>query len=251
MSNFVDYTDLDNIDNNSISLESENQIKTKYIRDDKPIIFDDVTMEYYRVLRQRKMDPILLIEVDEDISFKFYDQWNPYTGQRLEKDPYGPLHFHPDSLIKYFDENKLNGLWVNETVQGEIVYEGYYDTSLGAGEDIYIAGRGYHPEKYVFRLPISNCYWLPDNQSSSLVTMGPRLTDEEVKEIDNLAKKCENNYYNLYKKKRPSLELMKRLYDTAISRTPEIKNESSMSQEQRAEAYIKENIRAVNLLKTL
>ena len=53
--------------------------------------------------------------------------------------------------------------------------------------------------------------------------MGPKLTKEELEQIDTIAEKIyKNNYRDQYGKKRPSLVLMKALYDQAISKEPDL-----------------------------
>jgi hypothetical protein len=50
---------------------------------------------------------------------------------------------------------------------------------VGSGENINIIGRGECPEKYLFRLPIIDCY-LEKDYNKSIITMGPKLTIEEI-----------------------------------------------------------------------
>lgn len=227
------------------------EIDSLYERDGKKIMFDEKTMLYYKTMRFRKMDPIILADVDDDKCFKFYHQWNPYTGERLGIDPYGPLCFHPDSLVKYFYENRLNNLWVNEFNQNGIQYEGYYEDAVGAGFDIYIQSRGFNPEKYLFRLPIIDCYWIPGMENEAVITMGPVLTDDEIKEIDKLAKKHGSYYLTQYRAPRPSLFAIKQLYDTAVSKKPPIIITSEMPPQQLNELYAKGNRNAVDKLRTI
>ena len=232
------------------------KINSLYKRDDKPILFDDKTMNYYKIMRYRKMDPIILQDIDYDNCFKFYDEWNPYTGERLGKDPYGPLCFHPDSLIKYYYENRLNNLWVNDIEQDGDYYQGYYAEAVGAGFDIYIQSRGYNPEKYLFRLPIIDCYCTPDIDNQTVITMGPILTDNEVAQIDEIAKYYGHNYLDQYGKPRPSLFTMKKLYDTAISIKPPLLFSPSniindIMPQQLKEIYAKTNRIAVDKLKLM
>jgi hypothetical protein len=53
--------------------------------------------------------------------------------------------------------------------------------------------------------------------------MGPKLTMSELEEIDKLANEhYKNNYSKTYGKTRPSLVLMKKLYDEAINTNPDI-----------------------------
>jgi hypothetical protein len=71
-------------------------------------------------------------------------------------------------------------------------------------------------------LPIIDCY-LPKNCDLSLITMGPKLTLENLAEIDRLNEKYYKNYYLLkYKSSLPSLLKMKEIYDQVISQTPNL-----------------------------
>jgi hypothetical protein len=244
---YIDFSDFDDG-----STSSPQEVDSLYERDGKKISFDDKTMLYYKAMRFRKMDPIFQIDLDEDKCFKFYYQWNPYTGERLGADPYGPMCFHPDSLIKYFYENRLNNLWVEQVEQNGDNYEGYYDVAVGAGEDIYIQSRGYNPERYLFRLPIIDCYWIPCMKNEAIVTMGPVLTDDEVKQIDEIAKKYGSYYSSQFGTPRPSLYLMKQLYDKAISKKPQITNIiNSLTAQQLSELYAKVNREAVDRLRSI
>lgn len=237
---FDDFSDPDKIKQNT----------SKYYRNGENISFDHTTMEYYMSLRKMRMDPIGLCEYDENIPmFEFHYQWNPLTGERLEKDPYGPLCFHPHNLIKYFHKNRLNGLWVNEVDSSEGYYEGYYDLLVGTGEDIYIQSRGYNPDRYLFRLPIIDCYWTPD-MCKTAVTLGPKLTLEEVKQIDALAEKCGKYAFSA---KRPSLTEMKHLYDMALSERPQLDgiDTTQMSKDELIQEFNAANRRAVDALRKI
>ncbi|AYV80847.1 MAG: hypothetical protein Harvfovirus8_8 [Harvfovirus sp.] len=248
-SNIDDYVDFSDAVADAPEIKKKEGCDTLYGRDGGLIKYDDKTIHYYKTLRERKMDPILLSEIDDKISFKFFEEWNPYTGERLLKDPYGPLYFHPDTLIRYFYVNRLNDLWVPESEQDGIFYEGMYDVAVGAGFDIYIQSRGYNPEKYLFRLPI-DCYWLRCIDGSN-VTMGPILTDQEIKQIDELAKKCGHSYYYQYKAERPNLYEIKKFYDRAINKKPAIITTAGMTPMQISEAYMKANRLAVDKLRTM
>ena len=48
------------------------------------------------------------------------------------------------------------------------------------------------------------------------------ITDKELKEIDKIAKTYGNNYKIKYKKKRPSLVKLKKIYEEAINPDPNI-----------------------------
>jgi len=184
--------------------------------------YDTTTTEFYRVMRERKLNVITHESINPEKSFKFPYQWDSYTGERNELDPFGPLYFHPDDIIHYFDVKKLDNLWIEPKDEAGGYYEGYYGDAVGSGDNILIKGRGLHPELYLFRLPIPNCY-LPKKYDMSIITMGPVLTKDELKEIDRLANEhYKNNYIKTYNKSRPSLATMKQLYDEAISTKPNI-----------------------------
>lgn len=186
----------------------------------KPVIeYDKETTERYRVLRLRKMDPITYTETDEHCAFQFKYKWDPYTGERQEEDPNGPLCFDPDVLIKYYYTKRVDKLWVHPRDETQGYYEGYYDDGVGAGDEFFLAGRGSHPEWYNFRIPIIDCY-LSKDHNKQFITFGPKLTDDEIIEIDRLANSRKDNYKSLFGHKRPSLGYMKELYDIAISVAP-------------------------------
>jgi len=177
----------------------------------------------YKDYRNKNIDPILLEELpiegySEKKIFKFKYKWNPYTGKRGSIDTNGCLSFDPDTLIHYFYSNRLNYLWESSE---DINYTGYFGDALGNGPEFIIKGRGSHPDWLLFRLPIIDCYLVKDHCHQS-VTMGPELTDKEIREIDRIAKSYGNNYKNKYKKPRPSLRKLKRLYDEAINPDPDI-----------------------------
>lgn len=216
--------------------------------------YEERTTEYYKTLRLRKMDPIVNIDLDDSNSFKFYWMWDPYTGERKEKDPHGPLYFDPDALIHYYYINRLKNLWNEPIDETGGYYEGYYDMLVGIGDNINVVGRGPCPEKYLFRIPIIDCY-LEKDYNKSVITMGPQLTDEEAKEIDRLAQKNHTNYKMMFKRQRPSLYEMKRQYDIAINKNPDIshildKNKEYTEEELKNLKY-KENCKAVDKLKNM
>ena len=194
------------------------------------IKYDHTTREKYKACRHRKMDPILLVDLEDQYAFKFKYKWDPYTGERLLdkngkwiEDENGPLCFDPDVLIKNYFVKRLDKLWVKPSDDQNGYYEGYYDDSVGAGSDFYLSGRGYHPEWYIFRIPIIDCY-LTEDHNNQYITFGPKLTDDEINELEKLANLRPNNYKQMYGYTRPSLLLMKKLYDNAISKTPRLEN---------------------------
>jgi hypothetical protein len=223
-------------------------VKSKYLLDGKEIVYDKTTMDYYLTLRKIRMDPIALTEFDSVPLFEFKYQWNPLTGERLDLDPYGPLCFHPHTLIRHFYLSRLTGLWVNESQVDGQYYQGYYDENVGAGEDIYIHGRGYFPERYLFRLPVIDCYW-PDNFCRSAVTIGPKLTDDEIAQIDELATKCGRYPYS---STCPSLKTMKKYYDLAINPKPAIEDDGEgLTHEEKQQKYNQMNRIAVDRLRNM
>lgn len=178
--------------------------------------YNDTTTIYYKSHRVKRTDPITFEPLRTDLSFKFALMWDPNTGNRLENDPFGPLLFHPMNLLQHFYYSRLNGLW-NEPKDG---YEGYYGDAVGSGEDITLS-RGIYPERYLFRLPIMDCY-LKKGHNMNVTTMGPKLTEREVCQLDRLINKHWSNHtlYESIYKKIGSLFKLKCYYDVAISKDP-------------------------------
>ena len=160
--------------------------------------------------------------MDDMHAFKYEFIWDPLTGEKLEKDPYGPLYYDPDYLIKYFYTSRLNKLYAGETEDNSGYYQGYYDDGVGCGQDFFLSGRGHHPEWYVFRLPNMDCY-NQVGQSYQLITFGPRLSDDEIIEIYEKACLEPDRYKKIFGTERPDLIEMKKLYDNAIAIEPKIK----------------------------
>jgi len=226
----------------------DNKIDSVKLPEKKIIDYDKETTEKYRVLRLRKMDPLTYDEISDDLAFKFKYKWDPYTGERQEEDPNGPLCFDPDFLIKYFHTKRLDKLWVNPIDDSNGYFEGYYDAGVGAGEEFFLASRGSHPEWYLFRLPIIDCY-LTNGHNKQFITFGPKLTNDEVIEIDRLANLRMDNYRMLFNRNRPSLVKMKELYDLAIARKPKKDMfEQNLKKEFIQEQYNKLNRQAVDQL---
>ncbi len=212
MDMLVDFSDIKQTNVNTTKIKNNNKYKYDY---------DKTTCLYYKAHRIKKTDPITFEELKDENSFKFPSIWDPYTGIRMEDDPWGPLYFNPVNILQYIYCSKLKGLWVNESDETGGFYEGYYGENVSTGEDLEIVGRGIYPEKHIFRLPVSNCY-LKKNHSMSLITMGPLLTNKEICEIDRLLvkywyhdkvfKKIYNRIGSLYK--------LKCYYEVAISKKP-------------------------------
>jgi hypothetical protein len=217
------------------------------------IEYDDDTTGYFRAIRKTHIDPIFETYVDESYAFKFDYQWDPYTGERTIKDPYGPLYFDPDSLIKYFHSMRLNNLW--NAAEGD--YDGFFGDALGNGPKFEIKGRGDHPEFDIFRLPIITCYLTKDNSEQN-ITFGPKLTDAEITEIYNLAKQKDiilkhDSYKILFAKHRPNILKLKEYWLNATNKMPRIPNLdiSIYSQEDLVTIYGKFNADNVKHLKKI
>jgi hypothetical protein len=247
----VDFDD-ENVHSDDQNMRFEQQKEEKKILYMKE--YNKHTTEFYRNMREKKYNIISHDSFDCDIDyvFQFPFMWDPYTGEITEKDPHGPLYFHPDELIHFFYKRRLKMLWHEPKDENGGFYEGYYGDAVGSGEEINIPGRGIYPELYLFRLPIDDCYLSPDSDLS-VITMGPRLTDKDVELIDELAEKYhKNNFQNCYRKKRPSLVKMKKLYDTAISKNPDITkygvNLDELSDEKISEFKNRANREAVDAL---
>jgi hypothetical protein len=217
---FVDL-DFDITDDFKIKKKTSTKPKTKYRFNGKRIKYDDTTMVKYRILRERKMDVIFQDKegLSEENAFVFGERWDPYTGKRIEKDPYGALYFNPVHLVQYYYTNRLNNLRISPS--GD--YEGYYGDAVGAGINFNIKSRGSHPERYLFRVPISDCY-LTKSHNSNFITMGPKLTDKELISIDNLMSRdhIRQEYKSIYGRTPPSVYKMKQLYLQAIEEDPKI-----------------------------
>lgn len=180
--------------------------------------YDQATI-FYRNCRYQKMDPILYDTVIH--SFEYPYRWDPYTGENLDLDPDGSLHFNPVNLLNYFYQNRLNNLWITQSFDHGGFSEGYYGELVGIGFDFIIVPKGNCPEKYLFRLPIKNCY-LKKNYDRSVVTSSPKLSNKDIIKIDDILNKYyyyDETYQEIYHKIK-SLHYMKTIYDLAISKTP-------------------------------
>lgn len=248
---FVDFGDYDEI------ITSDEKQLSPYNMKNYTFNYDHTTLEYYRVIRERKLNVFLsdCSEFDHNMSFQYKYRWDAYSGKIIDIDTCGPLCFHPDDLIRYFYLKRLDMLWTAPVDETSGYFHGYYGDAVGAGENIFVAGRGEYPERYLFRLPVTNCY-VPTTHHLSTITMGPILTNDDVAYIDKLATTYHpNNYINQFKKHRPSLSSMKALYDQAISKNPDISafsdGNNNCSDTQMATWRYQANINAVNNLAKL
>jgi hypothetical protein len=209
-----------NTTNNIIDLDTDNDNDDN---DDN----DYTTDNNYKDFRIHEIDPIMQIRVKSKNAFVFPFKWNPYTGERTnEIDENGPLYFNPDNLIHYFYMNRLNNIWLSSN---ESNTEYYYGDAIGKAPDFEIKGRGKHYEWYLFRLPIIDCY-LNESHNEQYITMGPILTDDEIKTIKILADIKGNSYYNEHNKKRPNIVEFKKLYDLVVNKEPPLGFAKSLEQ---------------------
>ena len=173
----------------------------------------DKTTETYRVKRLLKIDPFTDLEIPKSLLFEFSDSWNPYTGIRSDKDLSGPLCFNALVLYDYFYSNRYKGLWHPP----ENGYQGYYGDYIGITKSIKIKSRGSYPERYLFRLPIVDCY-LPTNHNYSSITIGPEFTNDEIYEIDAIILK---HHPKRFLSKFLTLSMIKYYYDNALNPNPD------------------------------
>lgn len=210
--------------------------------------YNKTTTEQYRVMRKLKIDPITGEKIKINATFQFKYIWDPYTGKPTTTvDPMGPLHFNPLSLVKHIYTNRLNYLY--HEGQGE--WEGYYGDACGAGKQCYINNKGYHPERYLFRIPIIDCY-LTDDHNTQNITLGPELTDNDVADIDRMVAQNFNAYRRLYKSRPPSLAQIKQQYEIAITECPMITDRiDNMTQNEFNYINTQANYQAVNNLRRM
>ena len=63
-----------------------------------------------------------------------------------------------------------------------------------------------------------------------MVTMGPILTDKEIKKIYTLSKRYKNFYKETFGVKRPNIVKMKQIYDNAVNPNLEYNNLEGFTQ---------------------
>lgn len=184
--------------------------------------FDKMTTETYVAKRRLNRCALEDREIPYMCKFGFKYMWNPLNGERCGIDKVGPLYFNVIDLFNYYYTNRYNGLWTPSSYDPVLKqsYEGYYGDLVGSGKNVKINSRGYHPDKYLFRLPIHDCY-LYEDHNHSVVTMGPMLTDDEITEIDKIILKLSPQYKNNIKC-YTTLSAIKTIYDNAIDENPSI-----------------------------
>lgn len=210
----IDFSTID-MNETNISTNESNSSHTTTDNIDKSELeqYDKTTSETYRIKRLYKIDPILDTEIPNGLIFEFKFKWNPYNGKRLEVDNVGPLCFNAINLYDYYYMNRYKGLWTPP----QDGYQGMYGDMVGSGKDGDVKSRGTYPEKYLFRLPIIDCY-LTKSHNLSVVTMGPELTDNEIAEIDCIVKKSHPKKSH---SKFASLTMLKYYYDRALDVSPD------------------------------
>ncbi len=152
-------------------------------------LYDKTTTETYRIKRLYKIDPLTDQQIPEHLIIEFKNIWNPPQNQ----------------------------------------FQGYYGEYLGGGSSLEIKSRGTNPEKYLYRLPIIDCY-LPLGHNLATITMGPKLTDEQIELIDGIVSKYHKNKNNF-----TPLKTLKEYYDNAIC------SESELAINSNAKTWFKSN----------
>jgi len=167
---------------------------------------------FYINNRINKECPLSFDTIENGYSFE--NIWNPFTGEFINiKDPFGPLICDPDYLIYYFYSNRLKYIYT----PGSFNSTGYLGDAIGKYPEFNIPGRGNHPEWYLFRLPINDCYI--DTKCIKYVTMGPVLSKEQILEIYNLAKN-NNTYFDKFNNNLPDIPKLYDLYHKVIYECP-------------------------------
>lgn len=213
-----------------------------------PIKYNEKTMVYYTTLRKMGQDPIIMDNVDDDRAFKFSEIWDPYTGERNQIDPNGPLSFNPIYLTYFFYKNRSKHLWIPGSDEVTGIYSGYYGNSVGAGENCVIRSRGTFPDRYLFRLPIQDCY-VTDDHNMQYITMGPKLTNAEIQKIDDLVAKYSKNEITRVMGKEIKLMDIKKLYDLAIlNKLPCSNINTGASQDEKDAILFQINKKAIDAL---
>lgn len=258
--NSCDFTNLDGATLDDIVFDSTKQHKTPKPKKDNNVskytmAYEKKTIVDYVGHRRSRQDPFMgLDDLDnfnenDDKAFIFAHIWNPYTGKRLKTlDPYGGLYFNPTYLLYYFYKNRLNNLWKKENDEIGGYYQGMYGDAVGNGDDFFVKSRGDNPQWYLFRLPIVDCYTIPE-YTNQAITMGPKLTRNEIIQIEEKINKYWIEYYKKTFNKRtvPSLLRLYDLWKKATSKTP-INVDSTFTEEKKKELYDIANREAVQEL---
>lgn len=228
----MDINDSMSFDLDGLALDFDNMVdftqvkkKEKRKRRSYDKNYDDLTKKKYKAMRKTKECPISGEYVDERYAFKVKYMWDPITGEYLDKkDPYGPLMFDPIALALCFYMKKTNNLLSAEVDEG--ADGGYYEAipgdALGAGENINIPGRGEHPELFLWRLPVNDCY-LEKGLNRSIPIKGPKLSRSDVVKLYELCRKSPRSHWSQTFKQIPNLVKMYDTYMIAIDPDPDTK----------------------------
>ena len=182
-------------------------------------LFDDETTSRYRAYRIKRQDPITCENMKEKNSFKYKYIWNCITGEKIGIDPHGPLCLSPITILRTILSQILIGLWTE--IENCIPM---YGENVGLGKTFAIPGRGAQPEKYIFRLPIQDCYLYRDSDKfgKSVHTMGPELTDDDLREIDRLIQEYGGDDPYIISLPETALDMLelRKLYDAVLNSEP-------------------------------
>lgn len=208
--------------------------------------YDNNTLNYYYNLRKNKKDPLFNEIIPKHLRFKFYYEWDPFTGIRLNKDKNGPLYFNALTLYEFYFINRYRGLWIDNDIISDV--NNYYGEMIGHGKNI---NNLKDRHKYLFRIPIMDCYIPAVNNDNfnikttlSLVTFGPILTDSEIAQIDEIVLESDNT--------KTPLSVLKKLYDGALDDLPDISKYVKIHPNLKYEEYVyMYNIQCVNNLVSL
>ena len=187
------------------------------------INYDENTKKYC-IYRKLNIDPLSLEVMDSSYPvFKIYKIWDAYNGEFKENDPFGPLCFDPINLAIYFWTNR----YVHLLKDSDDVNNISTDDGLGAGVNFIVNGKGQYPERYLWRIPVVDCYIEKTNSVkenaflSSIPKMGPILLRKDIIELDCLVKKCAKLYPNRLSR-IPDLLGIFDIYHIAIDPEPDI-----------------------------
>lgn len=167
---------------------------------------------FYLENRLNKICPLSFEKVNN--GYEVENIWNSFSGNFTNiKDSFGALIFDPDFLVHYFYKNRLKYIYTH----GDLNSTGFLGDAIGKFPEFNIPGRGNHPEWYLFRLPINDCYI--DNKCVKYVTMGPKLTKKDVIDIYNIAK-VNRTYTSKFNNPLPNIIDLYDIYHIIINKCP-------------------------------
>jgi len=221
--NNTDKTDKNNNTNEFVTNESTNNkiINKKYPNHN----FNKDTTEKYYNCRINQLDAITGEPIENSKIIMFSYMWNPFTGKKIhQRDEYGPLCFNALILYEYYFVNRYKGLWIQEDTLCDI-QNTYGIEIIGTGNNINENHAMFH--KYLYRLPIIDCY-IPEKNSDIkycnsydlVTTIGPILTVNDIKKIDRIV--------HIHDPTRTPLKYLKELYDGALDNHPDITKHKKM-----------------------